>query len=353
MIDSIIKEYREKKYLYLEFGEYINSALNRLLKTNNVHSIFYRIKTEKSLAGKLELKQKYNTLNEVTDVLGFRILTYLPKEVDEIVDVLEAEFKVDKENSVDKRLMEENEFGYMSYHLVLSLDPNNKKPLEKKAFQNLTFEVQIRTVLQHAWAEIEHDLGYKNPFEIPSYLKRRFFRLASLLELADDEFQNIVNQISEYEQEMKEKLKSDEEQIELNLVTLNQYVKSSDILNTIKIKIEKSINLNQQRYFNFPKNLIERLYYAGYKTINDIHEDLQLYQEELFRFIVNYYDNVSQHDNVKIRNSMGPEIALFYLVYYKLLISGNDEKILDFMSHFKLKSKYLSGDLKKAYEDLL
>ena len=59
---------------------------------------------------------------------------------------------------------------------------------ENKAFEGLKCEIQIRSVLQHAWAEIEHDLGYKSELTIPKEVRRSFSRLAGLLELGDKEF---------------------------------------------------------------------------------------------------------------------------------------------------------------------
>ncbi len=349
MIDSIIEEYRAKKDKYEAFGEYLEIALEDLLKDNNIHSVTYRIKDEVSLLGKLELKQKYSSINDVTDILGVRILTYLPKEVDAIVSVLEDTFWVDRKNSVDKRVMEENEFGYMSYHLVLAIDHFADNDPQAESFKGLTFEVQIRTVLQHAWAEIEHDIGYKNPFEIPSYLKRRFFRLASLLELADDEFQNIVNKIDDYKTEMREKLQTNEEIIELNYVSLNQFIVSSYILERIKLTVKERVGIDNQKAFRFPENLLERLYYVGYDTINEINQELLRHEEDLIDFIVNYYGAAGMHSKSKLKKGVGNEIALFYLVYYKMLMTESDDMLEKFMKTFKLKSKYLIPDLKEAY----
>ncbi len=52
-------------------------------------------------------------------------------------------------------------------------------------------EIQVRTVLQHAWAEIEHDIQYKSASVIPAEIRRRFMSLAGMLEIADRESQAI------------------------------------------------------------------------------------------------------------------------------------------------------------------
>jgi hypothetical protein len=64
--------------------------------------------------------------------------------------------------------------------------------VEYSTHTGVQFEVQIRSTLQHAWAEIEHDRGYKSEVEVARAVRRRFSRLAGLLELADYEFDGPV-----------------------------------------------------------------------------------------------------------------------------------------------------------------
>lgn len=61
----------------------------------------------------------------------------------------------------------------------------------------------MRTILQHAWAEIEHDIQYKSVETIPSLIRRRFMSLAGLLEIADREFQAIQNEDEQLRQEAR------------------------------------------------------------------------------------------------------------------------------------------------------
>jgi tetratricopeptide (TPR) repeat protein len=81
--------------------------------------------------------------------------------------------------------------GYQSKHLLVKLGEDRSSLVENEEFVDLVCEIQVRTILQHAWAEMEHDIQYKNDEEIPLDLKKRFSALSGLLELADREFQNI------------------------------------------------------------------------------------------------------------------------------------------------------------------
>jgi putative GTP pyrophosphokinase len=113
--------------------------------------------------------------------------------------VVVPEFEIDSPNSVDKRRQEDfDRFGYSSLHYVASLGHSRAALADYSEFKQLKFEIQIRSILQHAWAEIEHDLQYKSELEIPREAKRRFARLAGLLDLADSEFTGLRDQIHRY-----------------------------------------------------------------------------------------------------------------------------------------------------------
>jgi ppGpp synthetase/RelA/SpoT-type nucleotidyltranferase len=137
------------------------------------------------------------------DVLGVRIITFFPDEVDKVADVVAREFDIDDENSIDKRATHApEEFGYMSLHYVARLNEARATLSENARFKGLPFEVQIRSILQHAWAEIEHDLGYKTKSSIPPDSHRRFSRLAASLEGADEQFKVIRDELAEYQREL-------------------------------------------------------------------------------------------------------------------------------------------------------
>lgn len=61
-----------------------------------------------------------------------------------------------------------------------------------------TVAAQPRSILQHAWSEIQHDLGHKSRATLPALVRRRFTRLAGLIELADQEFGDVREQLIRY-----------------------------------------------------------------------------------------------------------------------------------------------------------
>jgi putative GTP pyrophosphokinase len=190
-IDDFDTSYDSAIIPIYSFGPIAEDLIRRLLKDRvQFHSISHRIKSKPSTRQKLITgASKYTGIQALTDLLGVRIITYYSDEVDAVATIVEKEFSVDKKNSVDKRaLLDPDRFGYLSLHYIVQLRKDRSQLAEYASFSELKFEIQIRSILQHAWAEIEHDLGYKSEAAIPRDIQRRFSRLAGLLEVADDEF---------------------------------------------------------------------------------------------------------------------------------------------------------------------
>jgi putative GTP pyrophosphokinase len=171
-IGTILEQYDQQRGLYDQFALKCESLLKELLgvKKYRVHSVTSRTKERNKLGKKLRREEKsYEQLSEVTDVAGVRIITHFEDEVDKIGTLVEKEFDVDAKQSIDKRrLLDPDRFGYLSLHYVCGLNPERLKLPENEKYKGLPCEIQIRSILQHAWAEIEHDLGYKSNNTVPS-----------------------------------------------------------------------------------------------------------------------------------------------------------------------------------------
>ncbi|GAB2504040.1 GTP pyrophosphokinase YjbM [Corynebacterium atrinae] len=129
---------------------------------------------------------------DINDLVGVRVTTFQSTEIPMVIDVLQQSFTV--ERSVDKTAETRisGGFGYGSHHLVLTVDENSSEIEELAPYQGVSFEVQVRTVLQHAWAEFEHDIRYKRGSEdLDPRVDRAFTLAAGLIELADQQFDQI------------------------------------------------------------------------------------------------------------------------------------------------------------------
>jgi hypothetical protein len=106
--------------------------------------------------------------------------------------IIDSEFDVLQR--LDKTSAEPDRLGYQSIHYLVQYPRSRTSLSDNRRFAGLTAEIQVRTILQHAWAEIEHDIQYKAVAAVPELIRRRFTALAGLIEIADREFQAIANE---------------------------------------------------------------------------------------------------------------------------------------------------------------
>ena len=193
---AILQEYKEHLPQFSEAEtRTVKTILDYLSEAGiRVAGVESRVKTEASLAGKLELKgAKYKSLADITDILGLRIITFYLDDVDKVASAIERLFEVDWDDSVDKRKLHDvDSFGYLSLHYVCNIPDMSYR-----------MEIQMRTLLQHAWANMYHDTGYKSGVEIPKAYIRNLNRLAGMLELADEQFSQIRLKLTDYRRRMQ------------------------------------------------------------------------------------------------------------------------------------------------------
>jgi ppGpp synthetase/RelA/SpoT-type nucleotidyltranferase len=136
-------------------------------------------------------------LEEITDQIGVRVITYLHSDVAAVADLLGDQLRVLDDRDMGEETAREGRFGYASRHLLVAVDPTRSVPPAYDGLRRRRAQVQVRTILQHAWAEFEHAIRYKGtiPAEHVPELDRRFTLAAGLLELADREFSMIRDQL--------------------------------------------------------------------------------------------------------------------------------------------------------------
>jgi putative GTP pyrophosphokinase len=182
--EQILTDYSAARARLVALGAQLEVQLQGLVVAHALPAQFvtHRIKSLESLRRKVSRPDRsYRRLWDLTDLVGLRVAAYFEDTLEPLARLIEGHFAVDFTHSTDKqRFTEDARFGYRSLHYVCAL-PEGPDPYFR-------FEIQLRTVLQHAWAEVEHDLGYQAANAVPERIKRRFSRIASLLEIADQEF---------------------------------------------------------------------------------------------------------------------------------------------------------------------
>ncbi len=190
---------------YEKFAEVLENILEQgARKYAPLAIVQTRPKSISSFAEKI-LRRKYtNPIKQMTDLCGGRIITNTQSEIKVLSKFIESHFEIDWQNSVDiSQRHKPTEFGYRSVHYIISFKPNMFPTAEinikiPKMLYNLKAEIQIRTFLEHAWADIYHDVGYKGEFKIPTSIERELAATSALLENADKNFSNIIERLRTY-----------------------------------------------------------------------------------------------------------------------------------------------------------
>lgn len=196
-------EYLSRQTFYRDLASAASRILEECLQLRNikVQTVQHREKSAEGFSGKAATPSESNPnepkyhepLREITDLSGVRIITYFKETLSHIDVLLRDEFQIIERSNKGDRLLEEERFGYQSVHYRVILKSEITDLSEYHRYAGALIEIQVRTILQHAWAEIEHDIQYKSSTAIPNEIRRRFMALAGMLEIADREFEAIGN----------------------------------------------------------------------------------------------------------------------------------------------------------------
>ncbi|MBS5521619.1 MAG: hypothetical protein KHX56_05035 [Clostridiales bacterium] len=332
-LDTIMSEYYQNMEIYKKLKYDVGEIITTLIDINHIKisNMTLRIKSEEALKNKVISKAKYNHLDEITDILGCRIVTLFESDVDKIFDLIDKTFEIVE--IVDKRKkhkVNNIEFGYTSLHLVVKFTDERCQLVEYQKYQDILFEIQLRTVLQHAWAEVEHGLGYKSFYEPPMEIKRKLNRLAATLEILDEEFEDIRYGIALYNQSLDKEekvLKTD-----INKDSLIAYVNSSPTLNEMAQAIAGKFHYQIVRdpHLISQQKLVAKMNFYGYQYINELNDDIIRHQET----IQTIGEELSSHINYDspTLNLYSTLLWFSFIPVIKNLIAGHgasSEEILD------------------------
>ncbi len=170
----------------------------------------FRIKTwdsirEKIESGRFNLKK---SIFELQDLIGLRIIILSLTDIKKIVDIVERDFEVSKKyNTVEK--LNDDQFGYNSLHYVLKIPDSWRAVPSLKHLENFQFELQIRTLSQHIWAETSNAFEYKTASNVPRELLRSIGRISALLETVDFEIDRLILERKSYIENLSKQPESD------------------------------------------------------------------------------------------------------------------------------------------------
>lgn len=337
-------------------GKKIEALVRELVHADGlvVHDVVHRVKTQESASRKIKSNPgKYGSYEDLHDLLGLRVITYLASDVDKVASLLRANFDVDESRSLDKQSgLDPDRFGYLSYHLVAKMNTARSRLTEWAPYGGIHFEIQIRSILQHTWAEIEHDLGYKSESGIPAQIRRRFARLAGLLELADSEFDAVSGEVASHVARVETVIASgDSTELAIDRDSIRALVSSEGPVARADRAIAAGVGADLEPHISrrYADARASGLVRAGLKTIHDIEDAVERDFERLVAFAVTWFNNPDPEDvePEDYSSNQGPDgkyetlspgISLFYLYLHRMIMDPDGEDALSHIHQLDIPS---------------
>lgn len=286
---TLVSDYESRLTRFEELRRAARDHVQLLLMQEGlkIHHITSRVKKPSSLADKLRRKPgRHQHLEDVTDLVGVRIITYFESDVNVVSRLVEAAYDVDWNNSVDKSKMRDpDRFGYMGVHYVVRPQPDMPE-YRNVTLNGMPVEIQIRSILQHAWAEIEHDLGYKNPDAVPREVRRRFYRLSGLLEMADEEFMVLARLSRDYQNTLPARIAENPDDVFIDLQSMQYLLKCPPVLD-LDHRLAEALNV--MLLVNWPdterpQRLTSLLQYTGVYSVGQLYKELSRCADDVVQF---------------------------------------------------------------------
>lgn len=202
------KKYEEEKYIFDAWGKFvINKILDELKKDKTDPDKLLKIvssprvkDTESILAKAFYRNKNYkNPYEDITDKVGVRFVALLDEDIKKICNIIDSvdEWSASKDRDYEKERSDEPlNFDYQSMHYIV-ISKNNINYEGVIIPTKTPCEIQVRTLLQHAYSELTHDRIYKSDFDPTAKIKRTVARSMAFLETTDEYFQEVSNGMME------------------------------------------------------------------------------------------------------------------------------------------------------------
>lgn len=308
MVDYV-EEYKKLEKSYSAFAFKLKDLLHDIASNKNiaVHTVEARAKSVDSFAKKISRADKsyLNPLEEVTDLCGLRVILYYQSDVDLFCNFIRDEFSVDDERSVNKlHELSADRFGYISTHLIVNLKKSRGSLIEWSSFKSFNAEIQVRTVLQHAWASISHTLQYKNSSDTDTQIARQLNRVSGLLEVADEQFVAIKTKIISLRDQVERDFSKNNLDIDVDSVSLDFFIENFDYFSKIRDSVVKNgFYVRVDDCYNDFYGLVDVCSDLEIEKIQELKDILESFSEYTEQFFKNFAKKRTSPSGVSARVS--------------------------------------------------
>jgi ppGpp synthetase/RelA/SpoT-type nucleotidyltranferase len=232
-VDKVLAEFDRLKEHFEDLNEATKQLIETILKEEGItiHSVQARVKSRDKLQSKYcKPDRDYKCLSDISDIVGLRIITFYSDKLDQIADIIGREF-AQRGPLEDKRIGKPDTFGYSAIHMDCAYTPEQLARTEYRRFANTRFEIQITTIIGHAWAEMHHP--WYDESDSPNDEVRRFHRLAAVLELAEQEFLEIRKKKDDRERIASVRVAAEAPKIPITADSLTAFIEQKDVVATV------------------------------------------------------------------------------------------------------------------------
>lgn len=297
-IQQIKIDYDKKCVQYKALGDLIRLYLYEGLTSAKIPftDIQYRVKTFHSFMLKIKRKKYFdNPYSKIEDILGVRVICTFNEDIRKVSDVIETVFFAEPPD--DKELNDQNKLiGYRGRHQIVKLKNEicNSSSFYKK-LKGLKAEIQIRTNVQHSWAEVSHKLNYKDEENVPTEFKDTLAEISFTLNLIDKHYAQLKKEKELLKNKLKaSSVKSFDLEQEINIDTLSTFLdlfySDRDNSEDIELLFEEMLDYK----FTF-KEIILKQKQLGTKILNKIEKEIlgnsKHSQVGIVRLILSLYNN--------------------------------------------------------------
>jgi putative GTP pyrophosphokinase len=260
-------KYRESRPTYERLMEEAIFALDHAIGAAGIrlHSLTGRVKTLESLQEKVERRSYTQPLEQAPDLVGARVVVLFMSDLARVDTIVGREFEILRTEDKVEGEVDPTTFGYMSRHFDVRMPAAHHGP-RYEGIRDINFEVQVRTLLMDAWANVSHFLAYKGEASIPVELRRDFHALSGLFYVADKHFELFFGKSIELREETEKRLATDPGRVDLNLDTLGAF-------------LEQRFADREHSDRAVLAEMADELLRFGYKSIGDVEEMLDESQD--------------------------------------------------------------------------
>jgi putative GTP pyrophosphokinase len=263
-VEEVKEEFERRKRDFSSLEEEARFILQAAIKKNKIktHSMPSRVKDLSSFLEKAKRKESVRPFDEIRDIVGLRVVCLFLSDIPLIAQVIRESFTVLSEDDKIEG-PELSSFGYMSLHFIAEMRKEYKGP-RYDSLTGIPLEIQVRTILMDAWANVSHYLAYKTDIDVPTHLRRDFNALSGLFYVADSHFELFFKSSKASGEKMIQLASSSRPAIseqEINLDSMTAYLRA-------RLPDRKQSNTEDV------SQLVKELSEAGYRTIGQVDDIL-------------------------------------------------------------------------------